>query len=78
MMNIFEPIVNQVDPFAEYLEYIFEKKEAPELCIRDTRDKWLPFNELQAELFFLTHNYTRQTHDTACRLAEIAPGNIPY
>ena len=25
-MNIFEPIVNQVDPFAEYLEYIFEKK----------------------------------------------------
>ena len=26
MMHIFEPIVNQVDPFAEYLEYIFEKK----------------------------------------------------
>ncbi len=28
MMNIFQPIVNQVEPFAEYLEFIFEKKVA--------------------------------------------------
>ena len=72
MMHIFEPIVNQVDPFAEYLEYIFEKKEAHELCTRGKLDKWLPFDELRAELFFPTRNYVRQTHDTACRLAEVA------
>jgi hypothetical protein len=28
MMNIFQPIVNQVEPFVEYLEFTFEKKEA--------------------------------------------------
>ncbi len=28
MMNIFQPIVNQVEPFAKYLEFIFEKKVA--------------------------------------------------
>ncbi len=26
MMNIFEPIVNQVDPFAEYLEYSRQRR----------------------------------------------------
>ena len=71
-MNIFEPIVNQVDPFAKYLEYTFEKNEAHELCTRGKCDKWLPFAELQAQLFFPTCNYVRQTHDTACRLAEVA------
>ncbi len=27
MMNIFEPIVDQVEPFAEYLGFIFENKD---------------------------------------------------
>ncbi len=52
MMNIFEPVVNQVDPFVEYLEYIFEKKEAHELCTRGKRDKWLPFDELEQNCSF--------------------------
>ncbi len=63
MMNICEPIVNQIDPFAEYLECIFEKKVAHELCTRDKHMKWLSFEELQAELFFPTCNHVRQTHD---------------
>ena len=52
MMNIFEPIVDQVEPFAEYLEFIFENKEGHALGSRDKADKWLPFDELRAELFF--------------------------
>jgi hypothetical protein len=28
MMSIFQPIINQVKPFAEILEFIFEKKVA--------------------------------------------------
>jgi hypothetical protein len=46
MMNIFEPIVDQVEPFAEYLEFIFENKEGYALGLRDKDDKWLPFDEL--------------------------------
>ncbi len=41
MTNIFERIVDQVEPFAEYLEFIFENKD----------NKWLPFDELCAELY---------------------------
>jgi hypothetical protein len=72
MMNIFEPIVNQVEPFSQYLEYAFKKKEAREHCTQNKHDKRLPFDELQAELFYPTCNYVRQSHDTACRLAEVA------
>ena len=72
MMNIFEPIVDQVEPFAEYLEFIFENKEGQALGSRDKADKWLPFDELRAELFFPTRNYVRQTHSISCRLAEVA------
>ena len=72
MMNIFEPIVDQVEPFAEYLEFIFENKEGNALGSRDKADKWFPFDELRAELFFPTRNYVRQTHSIACRLAEVA------
>ena len=39
MMNIFEPIVDQVEPFAEYLEFIFENKEGHALGSREKADK---------------------------------------
>ena len=71
-MNIFEPIVVQVEPFAEYLEFIFENKERHALGSREKADKWLPFDELHAELFFPTWNYVCQTHSIACCLAEVA------
>ncbi len=72
MMNMFQPIVNQVEPIAEYLEFIFEKKEAHALGSRDNNDNWLPFDELRAEFFFPSCNYVRQTYSTACCLAEVA------
>jgi hypothetical protein len=72
MMNIFEPIADQVEPFAEYLEFIFENKEGHALGSREKVDKWLPFDELHAELLFPTQNYACQTHSIACRLAEVA------
>ncbi len=72
MMNIFEPIVDQVEPFAEYLEFIFENKEGHALRSREKANKWLPSDELCAELFFPTQNYVRQTHSIACPLAEVA------
>ncbi len=72
MMNIFEPIANQVEPFAEYLEFIFGNKEGHALGSREKADKWLPVDELHAELFFPTQNYVRQTHSIACCLAEVA------
>jgi hypothetical protein len=72
MMNIFEPIVDQVEPFAEYLEFIIENKEGHALGSREKANKWLPFDELRAELFFPTRTYVCQTHSIACRLAEVA------
>ncbi len=72
MMNIFEPIVDQVEPFAEYLEFIFENKEGHALGSREKADKWLSFDELHAELFFPTQNNIRETHSIACHLAEVA------
>jgi hypothetical protein len=72
MMSIFQPIINQVKPFAEYLEFIFEKKEAHAIGSRDNNDDWLPFDELHAELFFPSRNYVCQTHSTACCLAYVA------
>jgi hypothetical protein len=50
--NIFQPIVNQVELFAEYLEFIFEKKVAHALGSQDNNDNWLLFDELCAESFF--------------------------
>ncbi len=72
MMNIFEPIVDQVEQFTEYLEFIFENKEGHVLGSRDKADKWLPFDELRTELFCPTWNYVHQTHSIACQLAEVA------
>jgi hypothetical protein len=72
MMNIFEPIVDQVEPFAEYLGFTFENKEGHGLGSRGKANKWLPFDELPAGLFFPTRNHIRQTHSIACRLAEVA------
>jgi hypothetical protein len=72
MMNIFEPIVDQAEPFSEYLEFIFENKEGHALGSRKTAELWLPFDELHAKLFFPTWNYVCQTHSIACCLAEVA------
>jgi hypothetical protein len=72
MMNIFEPIVDQVEPFAEYLEFIFKNKEGHALGSREKANKWLPFDELRAELFIPTQNYVHQTHSIACHQAEVA------
>ncbi len=64
--------MDHVEPFAEYLESIFEYKEGHALGSREKADKWLPFDELHAELFLTTRNYVRQTHSIACCLAEVA------
>ncbi len=72
IMNMFEPIVDQVEPFAEYLEFTFENKEGHALGSREKAIKWLPFDELRTELFFPSRNYVCQTHSIACCLAEVA------
>ncbi len=64
--------MDQVEPFAEYLEFIFENKEGHVHGSREKADRWLPFDELRTELFFPTQNYVHQTHSIACRLAEVA------
>ncbi len=72
MMDDVKPIVTKVDAFSGYLQYIFEQKESFIVGSRKSKDKWLPFDELQAELFYPTLDYIRQTHSVSCHLAVVA------
>ena len=70
IMNIFNEIVEQVDPFEEYLNYIFEEQQSYPVGSRDKDDAMLPFDQLRAELFYPERKENRRTHDIACQLAE--------
>ena len=69
MMNIFSDLQNKVDPFANYLKYIFmEKLSNPSEGSRKQVDKILPYNELIAELFYPVQKENHQTHHLSIRL----------
>lgn len=72
MMNIFKEIIDKVALFRDYLQFMFEEKQSSPVGSRWEEDKVLPFDELRAAVFYPTRSDIRQTHDTACRLAEEA------
>ena len=72
MMNIFSDLKNKVDPFADYLNYMFtEKSSHPIGGSRTQDDKVLPYDILIAELFYPVRNENRQTHNLSIRLGEL-------
>lgn len=71
MMNIFCPIMDKIPPFQEYLQHMFEEKRTFALGSRKDNDRWLPFDELIAELFYPSVDYIRQSNEIACELAAV-------
>ena len=55
MMDMFVEIENKVDPFAEYLDFMFTEKQSR--CVGRSqleKDKVLPYDELHTEIFYPT------------------------
>ena len=70
IMNIFQDIVDQVDPFKEYLDFIFEEKQSYPVGSRSKDNALLSFDQLHAELFYPEHGENLKTHRVACQIAE--------
>lgn len=70
MMNIFAPISQNVGDFKKHLDHIFGEKQSFAFGTCNDDEKWLPFDELRAQLFYPTSRYICQTHahDIACQL----------
>ena len=77
MMSMFSEITDDIDPFQQYMEYMFEEKQSnPVGGSRAADTKTLPFDELRAELFYPTRRANRQTQDTACQLGKVIAATI--
>ena len=71
MMNIFCQLQDQIDPFYEYLTFVFEDKMSkPVSVLVALGDKVIPFDLLRAELFYQTKNHNSQTATFCHRLVE--------
>lgn len=51
-MNIISKFQEKIDPFDEYLMYIFKKLSNPISGTKSVHNKLIPFDLLQAELFY--------------------------
>ncbi len=73
MMDIFSLIAINVDPFAEYLEFMFtEKQSKPVTGCKSNDEKILPYDELRAELFYPSRIDIWQTDGLVSHLGEEA------
>jgi len=58
-----------IDPFREYLEFMFEDKLSK---TRWSDEKVLPWDHLRAAVFYPSRADIVQTHDLCCQLAVVA------
>jgi hypothetical protein len=71
VMNVFSKFQEKIDPFDEYLMFLFEEKLMnPIGGSTSVDDKMIPFDLMRAELFYPTKMENRQTHQFCCRLTE--------
>ena len=69
MMSIFQPLIDTIPEFAEFVEFMFEHKESPTIIKNESNltdfnnSKVLPYDLLRAELFYPTReeNIATQT-----------------
>jgi hypothetical protein len=73
MMDMFSEVSNAVDPFANYLDFMFTEKLSKRITRVNSEDeKVMPYDELRAELFYPSRVDIRNTDDLVIRLAEEA------
>ena len=77
IMNIFPKFQEKIDPFDEYLTYIFEENLSNPISGSTNVDKKaILFGLLRAELFYPARMENCQTHQFCCRLAEEVASTI--
>ena len=54
MMHIFDPILDKVNPFKDYMSTMFEKRQSYLLCSHEEYDKILPYDLLRSQIFYPT------------------------
>ena len=70
-MKIFDYISGSMDPFRNYLEYMFEEKLSMNIPnSKDFDSKELPYDKLQHALFYPSRADIVQMHDLCCQLGE--------
>ncbi len=67
VMNIFDNLAQELPPFADHLEYIFEMKENTTI---DDKIKVLPAGLIQCELFYPIHVENQESTKLVKKLAD--------
>ena len=68
MMSIFDKLINQIQPFKDYLTYMFKEKLSLLVGSKKEEDKVLPWDLLRSELFYPTRVDLIQTNEYASEL----------
>ena len=61
MMNIFEPLANKIQPFKQYLNYMFEEQQIRPVGLKAQEDKVYLYEFLCAVLYFPTQKDVLQS-----------------
>lgn len=69
MMEIFKPLARSIEPFQDYLTFIFEGKRSNRVGSRAEEDKVLPWHLVREELFFPTRKDIIQSTEFSAVLA---------
>jgi hypothetical protein len=69
VMNIFSDIVEEVELFDKYLNFMFNKKSSNPVGTRNRDHNVQPYQLLREELFYPTRKDIQQTYDLTCQLA---------
>eukprot|EP00957_Ditylum_brightwellii_P105449 8038795-Ditylum_brightwellii.AAC.1 len=71
MMNIFKDLVDEIDPLDKHLKYIFEEKQSHAQGTKGGDHTVLPWDELQASVFYPTRKDICQTEDLCCEMVTV-------
>ena len=54
MFNIFAPIAQKVEPFRQYLEYMFKHRASRQIGIFNNEENIVPYDLMRSDLFYPT------------------------
>ena len=72
MFGIFQPIIDTIPPFGQYMEYMFQSKTSNLIGTRSFDKKIVPWENLRSELMYPTRRDIDQSTEIACELAVVA------
>ena len=72
MFGIFQPILDTIPPFCQYMDYMFKSKTSNPIGSWSFDKKVVPWENLRSELMYPTRRDIVQSTDIACELAVVA------